>query len=122
MSEGLLEMFQARILATCKAQFPRACGNCGKVYQNFQEWIVNTKPVGAPMPDEIEDEDPIGLMSFVNCGCGSTLVLKCEDPDGEAHRAFNQALRAEAARTGRTERDILLELRERIRAAGAKGE
>jgi hypothetical protein len=116
----LLE-FKARIIEICLAQFPRPCGTCGTVYPSFRAWIERTVPVGAPMPDDLEDEDPIGLISFANCPCGSTLSLTCEDPTGAAHRAFNEALRREAAASGRRRGELLTELRETVRAAARAG-
>ena len=109
--------FKARIVEICLAQFPRACRTCGTVYPSFRAWIERTVPVGAPMPDDSEDEDPIGLISFANCPCGSTLSLTCEDPTGAAHRAFNEALRRQVAATGRGRGELLAELREAVRAA-----
>jgi hypothetical protein len=117
LSERLMA-FQQGILRMCESQFPRCCGTCGRIFSSFKDYVVGMSPVNSPMPDR-EDDDPIGLMSFANCTCGSTLALRCEDTSGDAHRRFNEAVRLEMRETGRREREILIELRDVLRAAAS---
>lgn len=101
----------------CRQQFPKTCAKCHLTYPTFADYVRSTHPTGAPIPDTIEDKDPIGLMSLANCRCGSTLSLLCEDLAGELHQAFNEALAAEAATAARTPGSVLVELRDCLRQA-----
>lgn len=118
MLSDRLSSFIPEMLKMCKKQFPKKCGTCGKVYLSFKSYVETICPIGIPKVDNLEDEDPIGLMSFGNCACGSTLTLQCEilgENAGEMHRLFNETLRQEEAMTGRSINDILLELRSLMR-------
>lgn len=119
LSHSLLE-FSQRMLNMCRSQFPKTCSACGRNYPSFKSYIETITPIGIPKIDNIEDEDPIGLMSFGNCPCGSTLTLRCESPGEDLHRRFNAAIQQEASISGRSIQNVLLELRELIRAEGIK--
>jgi hypothetical protein len=109
----------------CKSQFPKECGTCGKVYPSFKSYVEGVSPIGLPKIDHIEDQDPLGLMSFGNCVCGSTLVIRCEDLGRDAeekHKYFNEAIRQEEAEIGRPASAILLELRSWIRESVLRDE
>jgi hypothetical protein len=124
MLSDRLSSFIPDMLKMCQAQFPRKCGTCGKVYPSFKIYVESVSPIGLPKIDDIEDEDPIGLMSFGNCACGSTLLIQCEhlgENAEEMHRIFNETLRQEEAVSGRSMNDILFELRAMMRVAAVDG-
>lgn len=117
LSPDFLE-FKQGMLSMCRSQFPKTCSTCGRNYPSFKRYIEAINPIGIPKIDSIEDEDPIGLMSFGNCPCGSTLTLRCESPTEDLHRQFNAAIQQEASISGCSIQDVLIELRELIRAEG----
>lgn len=111
-----LEPFLEPIMAMCRSQFPRACGSCKRQFVDFKQFVCMTDPIGALMPMfEEPDNDPFGIISWVNCKCGSTLLLHCEDMNGAQHHQFMRVLHEESDANGRSVRDLLLNLRERIR-------
>ena len=107
-----LKDFIEPIIAMCGAQFPRKCANCKKEYSDFRHFVADTRPRGAPQCSP-ETDDPFGLISYVNCECGSTIVLRCADP--EAHAQFKQVLEAEAKLTGRRANELLHDIRAEVR-------
>ena len=107
-----LEYFIEPIIAMCATQFPRKCQNCKKEFKDFRHFVADTRPLGAPQCSA-ETEDPFGLITYVNCECGSTVVLRCADP--AAHEQFKQVLEAEAKKTGRSSMELLLEIRAEVR-------
>jgi len=124
MLSDRLSAFVPDMLRMCKSQFPKRCGTCGKVYPTFRSYVEAVSPIGLPKIDNIEDADPIGLMSFGNCACGSTLLIQCEhlgDNAEEMHRLFNETLRQEETATGHSLNDILFELRSLLRDAAVSG-
>ncbi|HWA26798.1 MAG TPA: hypothetical protein VG734_14160 [Lacunisphaera sp.] len=63
-----------------KGKFPKQCGRCGRTYANLKDYLLHTKHVGEPKSYDVELGDfrpiqPIGTMSWANCGCGNTLVI-----------------------------------------------
>jgi len=95
-------------LAACCAQFPRLCSCCAREFPSFAGYLAATTPVGLPIFDPIEDDDPIGVLGFANCACRTTIAIRYEDV--RDHVAFNRAILAEAAATKRTDVDVLVEL------------
>lgn len=101
--------FEESSLAACCAQFPRACSTCRRVHLNFPGYLEATKPIGAPRLDPDDDEDDaIGLLSFANCPCGSTLALRYEDVT--RHAAFNQWVRQTAAEAKQSQEAVVTAL------------
>ena len=107
--------FVDAIIAVCKSQFPVQCGTCGKVFESFDQFVRLTVPVGAPCSFDGES-DPIGVLSYVNCSCNSTLALRCEDMTAEQHQAFFAAVTREMQLTQKSSDEILAELRSVIRS------
>lgn len=110
-----LTPFIEPMMAMCRTQFPRTCGACDRRFEDFEQWVRLTDPIGAPSLDEQSDADPFGIISWVNCGCGSTLILHCEDMEGPLHQEFMRALDEEAAVSERSVRDLLQDLRQALR-------
>lgn len=110
-----LELFIEPIIAMCRSQFPRTCSTCKRRFDDFGEWVRVTDPLGAPTLDEEAEADPFGMISWVNCGCGSTLILECEDMEGPLHHQFVQAFAEESALSGRAVSDLAQDLRRAVR-------
>jgi len=118
-----LQPFVTPIVAMCETQFPRTCTTCQRRYDDFAQWVRLTDPIGAPTWDEEGETDAFGMISWVNCECGSTLILSCEDMDGSVHHQFEQALAEESAQSGQSLPVLLHDLRRAIRqqASGDAG-
>lgn len=82
-------------LARCRSQFPRACTKCRRQFASFADYVEGTRRIGAPMLDVVEDDEPLGMLVFANCSCGTTLALCYEDT--ARHASFNSTVRAAAA-------------------------
>jgi len=109
------------IVAHLETQFPKHCACCGAVYPNLSQYVHRTTHRGAPMSydadaQDFRPENPIGVASFANCPCGSTLVLTTEGMDREAHWELLSWLEAETVRTGHAPSSVLAELRDLIDA------
>lgn len=114
LSQDIL-YFVEPMIQMASSRFPKSCKTCGHIYKTFREFISKTAPLGAPMADDKDTLDPLGMISFVNCDCGSTLVIKCEDPNSENHKMLEKALANEAIAQGCTREQVLLQLRDVIR-------
>lgn len=101
------------MIGVCRTQFPRECGVCGRRFSRFEEWIALTDPIASPTFDESCD-DPIGMISWVNCSCGTTLVLHCGH-QGAGHDAFAAVLAATSSSSGLTPAALLQQLRREVR-------
>ncbi len=121
MRNSELMGFTDGMLAICRSQFPKSCGTCATRYESFDAYVGSMQPIGAPIPDEADETDPIGLLSMANCHCGSTLALRCGDVAPEVHHAFQEALTRECEASGRTRAQVLVELREILRSRGRGG-
>lgn len=108
-----LAAFIDPVIRSCMEQFPRKCSNCGKQFDTFRDFISGTRPVGAPQCSPLE-EDPFGLLTYVNCECGSTVLLSCADL--EAHEILKRVLDEESRRTGLDKKELLLALRAAVRS------
>lgn len=119
-SASALSRFEASVFAACCAQFPRKCSACSRPHPTFLSYVESTKIIGAPKldPDD-EEDDAIGLLSFANCECGSTLAIRYEDIS--QHAAFNAAVRREIALTGRSDLEVLKALVEAVNARARSG-
>lgn len=105
--------FVEPIIKTCEAQFPKKCANCGREYSSFKEFVRLTKVKGSPQYSS-EINDPFGLISYADCQCGSTLVLKCADE--RMHELFMKMIDSESAKTGCLKKEILMSIRDEVRS------
>lgn len=110
-SESIMGFIDPIVLA-CRAQFPRKCANCGREFSDFRDFVANTRPVGA-LQVPYRQDDLFGAISYVNCVCGSTITLRCED--AAAHGRLAEAVLRESVISGRPVRAILLEIRAEVR-------
>ena len=65
------------------------------------------------------EANPFGMLSWVNCRCGNTLVLECEDTHSILHQQFLELLNEESLQSGRSIGDLLHELRDETRRRAA---
>lgn len=81
--------------------FPKVCPNCGRVYDNLQQFLAETAPINrerSGLKAAADDDDKPLVELFRNCTCGSTLMDFCrsrrdESADGQRRReAFNRML------------------------------
>ncbi|PKM98889.1 MAG: hypothetical protein CVU79_01165 [Elusimicrobia bacterium HGW-Elusimicrobia-3] len=112
MQPESIETFIDPIIAVCREQFPRKCGNCGREFSDFQDFAANTRPFGALLPTYLRD-DLFGAISYVNCLCGNTITLECVDAAVNGRLA--EAILREAVICGRPVRAILMDLRAEVR-------
>jgi hypothetical protein len=110
-----LEPFIGPMLAMAGAQFPRECGACRRSYGDFKQFVRETRPIGAPTLARSAEVDPISMISWTNCPCGSTLVLTCGGATGEMHGLFTQALEDESRAGGTPVPELLLAIRAEVR-------
>lgn len=110
-----LEVFIPPMLAMAETQFPRVCNACQRPYRNFKQFVQETKPIGSPTITLDAEADPIGMMSWTNCECGSTLIVSCERRDEDMHDQFTRALKAETQASGLPIKDLLLAIRAEVR-------
>lgn len=99
-------------MSMCMAQFPRKCNNCSREYADFDAFVFLARPIGVPQCSQ-QTEGPLGLLSYVNCSCGGTVLLSCADE--AAHARFKEALAAAAERTGQDKKKLLSALRDEVR-------
>ncbi len=63
--------------ALADTAFPRKCTYCGKVYENSEQFLMETNGTASSNTGLVEsiddDENPI-VEAYRNCSCGSTLM------------------------------------------------
>ncbi len=100
--------------------FPKVCPSCGKTFAAFREYLLETKPLGAPMSYDAElghwnPVEPLGAASMANCPCGNTLVLTSAGmPLFKLWRLLHWA-RIEMGQQGLSQQELLSQLRLEIR-------
>lgn len=99
-------------------EFPKTCPKCGRVYQNFEEYIIDTDALpesSGLMGYNIGAQgQQVGL--FRNCACGTTVLAFCHDrrdlseAGHRRRRLFGELLEklVEAGLTAQTARSRLL--------------
>lgn len=115
MTLNRLESFIDPMIAMAATQFPRQCGNCRRQFSDFKQYIQETRPIGPPTLMQGAVLDPIHVISWTNCTCGSTLVLFCVDAAEDMHERFIRALEAESAESRRPIDELLQLLRAEVR-------
>jgi hypothetical protein len=109
----------ARMRAHLEKQFPKVCPNCKRRFESLREFLQIAKPAGPAMPYDADVGDwapmrPIGLATYHNCPCGSTLAVTSEGmPLRELWTLLNWA-RIETKKRGMSPRELLNHLREEI--------
>jgi hypothetical protein len=67
--------------AIWETEFPKTCPKCTRVYQSFEEYLVDTLPLpestGLMGYDIGNPGQQVGL--FRNCVCGTTILAFCHD-------------------------------------------
>lgn len=109
-----LEEFIAPVISMAESQFPRSCACCGRSFEDFKTYVQRTKLVGGLTDVRTAETDPLAVLSWANCVCGSTLVLSFR-PESRRHARFVRILEDEAIATGRSVEHLLLAMREEVR-------
>jgi hypothetical protein len=99
--------------------FPKVCPNCDRRFTTLREYLLQTQPVGPPMPHDVELGDwnplqPLGTTTYANCPCGSTLMLSSDGmPLLRLWSLLNWA-RIETKKRSQTPQELLGHLRDEI--------
>ncbi len=102
-----------------EGRFPKKCGVCDRTYANLKDYLLHTTHVGRPKSYDVElgvhrPTQPIGTMSFANCGCGNTLVMDSSGMDLATLWRLMGWLTAEMWRRRETAPVVLEDLRRAI--------
>jgi hypothetical protein len=120
MLSGKIKSFIKPIIDFCSLQFPKKCNCCEKEYVDFKSFLEQTITVGSITGGE-EYQSPVydifGILSWVNCECGSTMTISCTDSEKEMHQVFKEAVINEAKEQNTTPENVLNEIRQEIRKA-----
>lgn len=88
-------------------EFPKTCPKCARVYQSFEEYLVDTYSLehssGLMGYDIGQEGQQVGL--FRNCACGTTIMAFCHD-------------RRDLSEAGNKRRELFGELMNRLVDAG----
>lgn len=107
------EILVQLILKSFERLFPRKCHCCGKVFQSYQDFIINTNQLAEPVTydqDFFEGKMKIsflGVLKFHNCECGDTIALKSYEPNPIKMLEIMLWVRSEHRRTGKTINEML---------------
>jgi hypothetical protein len=115
MINDKLRFFITPMIEYIENSFPKKC-SCEKEFKDFKDFILKTTPVGdLNSPFFNKKIDPFGCLSYVNCSCKSTILIKCEDTNDEMHNYFKKTIIEEAQKQNCDPIVLLNELREEIR-------
>lgn len=107
--------FASELADRCRAQFPRHCSACDRRFASFEQYLIETTPVGVPVEYDSAPDDPFGIVEFANCTCGTTLSVRWEGPPSEQRVALRRAIVEDAKHTGGGPTAVLTLLRAAIR-------
>lgn len=71
------ETLLAGLRALAESSFPKRCGNCGKLYRDVADYVLQTAGIQADKSGFKQSYDDDGnpiIELFRNCTCGSTLM------------------------------------------------
>ena len=111
-----LQEFIEPMLALARSRFPLVCPSCRRRYADFEQFARETTPIATTLDYPF---DPLGMISWVRCGCGNTLTLRCEESSGADHRRFAEALKGESKARGRPLEELMSEIRDEVRRRAA---
>ncbi|MCC6874114.1 MAG: hypothetical protein IT378_07375 [Sandaracinaceae bacterium] len=92
--------FATALADRCREQFPRHCSACDRRFASFEQYLLETTPVGVPVEYDPAPDDPFGIVEFANCPCGTTLSVLWEGPPSEQRVALRRAIVEDAAQAG----------------------
>ncbi len=113
-----LKSFINPIIDFCSLEFPKKCSCCETEYVDFKHFIEQTTPIGSVTggtPDGSVKRDIFGILSWVNCACGSTMIISCMDVQKGMYQIFKEVVINEAQTQNTTPETILNEIRQEIR-------
>jgi putative acetyltransferase len=99
--------------------FPRVCSKCNRRFGTLREYLLTTEHAGSAMPyDPLLGEwrplKPVGIMTYANCPCGSTLTLSSKGMPLPRLWSLLTWARGETKKRGLSPRELLNYLREEI--------
>ena len=101
-----------------ESQFPTKCSLCGRSFPTLADYLRATRHVGAPQSLDAEARDvpasPLGVLSFANCSCGTTLAIDSDDMPVETFRRLLDWAQSETVRRGISIGELLAEVRAEI--------
>jgi len=118
--------FPKRLRSLIENSFPKRCANCGRVFENLEQYFRETRSLNRPgNPGQSYDDDgtPFVVVSR-NCPCGSTLMEIFDDRRGQTEEGgrkrmeFNELLGLLMA-SGLEEDVVRTELRKAMRGEGS---
>ncbi|MCX8084228.1 MAG: hypothetical protein N3C60_04835 [Calditerrivibrio sp.] len=69
-----------RIIEEVNTIFPKKCPCCGKIFNDFRDFIMNTE-IPNHVPDEnfmvVHLSDIYDVLAFRNCKCNTTMSIPC---------------------------------------------
>lgn len=96
------------ILESFERQFPRECHCCGKMFQNYRDFILNTKLLDRPVSYDLDffkgkfKPSFLGVLKYHNCECGDTITLRSFEPNPVKMLRIMLWVRQEHKRTGKS--------------------
>jgi hypothetical protein len=102
-----------RVLEYWRAQFPRPCTSCARPFADLNDFLAVTTRNGPgqwsdPEAPSFEFEEPLHLLVYFTCPCGSTLTIGGGAPLQELYRAVSRRRREPDEASG--SREELLEV------------
>lgn len=109
--------FIPHIIDYCESQFPKKCNVCGKLYKNFNQFVIETKPIGVMV--HVKDENDVALrtLSMANCVCNTTLCIQCGDQDKKMFREFSELVLQEAEVNNTQIINVMNDIRDEVRSS-----
>ena len=100
--------------------FPKTCRTCGRSYATLRDYVLTTSPNGPVIPydlelAELQATDPIGSVALAKCSCGSTMALTTQGQPLPQVQETLDWIRMESKRRGVSARQILADVRSKIR-------
>ncbi len=116
MKQGVLFGFLPAVIEYCNSKFPLECHVCSRKYNDFAEYLKITTPVGSgPVTYELgTDFDPVRVISYVNCPCGNTMCLRCDEGLADSKEIFLDAAKSEAKQQQCSLEQVMAQFRQKI--------
>lgn len=118
MTSEKLKPFIQQIIDFCSLQFPKKCSCCEKEYVDFKSFLEQTSPIGSitgGTKSQSSTHDIFGILSWVNCECGSTMTISCTDSEKKMHQMLKETVINTAKEQNTTPENVLNEIRQEIR-------
>ncbi|MCC6543641.1 MAG: oxidoreductase [Nitrospirae bacterium] len=80
-TESLITELYSGLQFMKASAFPKKCQSCGKVYDNANDFFIQTQSLRGKsgLRHSLDDDDKSLVELFRNCICGSTMMEECRD-------------------------------------------